>query len=272
MAATASPGSVWSASARLSDLARDLRASQVNDLITILVVERASAVAKGSTKSARASSASNSISALAGLTRATGPLANLANLSGDTQLSGEGSTSRETVLNTTLSARVTEVLPNGAMVVEGTKTVQVNSEQQISHGARRGAAIGSEPRQRGPVRSAGAPGSADQRQGGRGGCHPAAVLPVPAVAGAAPVLRIIHATAHPAPGGLPGSGHDHGEGATRLKELAALEGVRDNQLIGYGLVVGLAGTGDRRQTVFSAQSLTNMLERMGVSVPPPPFA
>jgi flagellar P-ring protein FlgI len=58
------------------------------------------------------------------------------------------------------------------------------------------------------------------------------------------------------------------EAASRLKELVTLEGVRDNQLIGYGLVVGLAGTGDRRQTVFSAQSLTNMLERMGVSVPP----
>jgi flagellar P-ring protein precursor FlgI len=55
--------------------------------------------------------------------------------------------------------------------------------------------------------------------------------------------------------------------ATRLKELVALEGVRDNQLVGYGLVVGLAGTGDRRQTVFAAQSLANMLERMGVSVP-----
>ena len=56
--------------------------------------------------------------------------------------------------------------------------------------------------------------------------------------------------------------------ATRIKELASVEGVRDNQLIGYGLVVGLAGTGDRRQTVFSAQSLSNMLERMGISVPP----
>src|SRR6188508_1306691 len=55
--------------------------------------------------------------------------------------------------------------------------------------------------------------------------------------------------------------------AARLKELAAIEGVRDNQLIGYGLVVGLAGTGDRRQAMFSAQSLTNMLERMGISVP-----
>jgi len=55
--------------------------------------------------------------------------------------------------------------------------------------------------------------------------------------------------------------------ATRLKELVSLEGVRDNQLIGYGLVVGLAGTGDRKQTLFSAQSLTNLLQQMGVSVP-----
>jgi flagellar P-ring protein FlgI len=56
--------------------------------------------------------------------------------------------------------------------------------------------------------------------------------------------------------------------ATRLKELIAIEGVRDNQLVGYGIVVGLAGTGDKRQTVFSAQSLTNLLERMGVAVSP----
>ena len=54
----------------------------------------------------------------------------------------------------------------------------------------------------------------------------------------------------------------------RIKELAALEGVRENQLLGYGLVVGLNGTGDKRQTFFSAQSLTNLLERMGVTVPP----
>src|ERR687889_2705052 len=58
-------------------------------------------------------------------------------------------------------------------------------------------------------------------------------------------------------------------GATpaRLKDLVSVEGVRENQLIGYGLVVGLAGTGDRSQTMFSVQSLTNMLQRMGISVP-----
>jgi flagellar P-ring protein precursor FlgI len=60
----------------------------------------------------------------------------------------------------------------------------------------------------------------------------------------------------------------HAPAASRLKELVSLEGVRDNQLLGYGLVVGLNGTGDRRQTLFSAQSVTNLLERMGVSVNP----
>ena len=59
--------------------------------------------------------------------------------------------------------------------------------------------------------------------------------------------------------------------STRLKDLASVEGVRDNQLVGYGLVVGLAGTGDRKQTVFSSQSLANMLQRMGVSVAPTAF-
>ena len=60
----------------------------------------------------------------------------------------------------------------------------------------------------------------------------------------------------------------HASAAARLKELISLEGVRDNQLLGYGLVVGLAGTGDRQQTLFSAQSLTNLLERMGLTVNP----
>jgi flagellar P-ring protein FlgI len=56
--------------------------------------------------------------------------------------------------------------------------------------------------------------------------------------------------------------------AARLKELVSVEGVRDNQLIGYGIVVGLAGTGDRQQTIFPNQSLTNILERMGIAVSP----
>ena len=54
---------------------------------------------------------------------------------------------------------------------------------------------------------------------------------------------------------------------SRIKDLATIEGIRDNQLVGYGLVVGLKGTGDSSQTVFPAQTLVSALERMGVTVP-----
>jgi flagellar P-ring protein FlgI len=57
-------------------------------------------------------------------------------------------------------------------------------------------------------------------------------------------------------------------GASRLKDLVSIEGIRENQLVGYGVVVGLSKTGDKQTTLFSAQSLANMLERMGVSVSP----
>lgn len=53
----------------------------------------------------------------------------------------------------------------------------------------------------------------------------------------------------------------------RVKDVATIEGIRDNQLVGYGLVVGLRGTGDSSQTVFPAQTLLSTLERMGISVP-----
>jgi flagellar P-ring protein precursor FlgI len=53
---------------------------------------------------------------------------------------------------------------------------------------------------------------------------------------------------------------------TRLKDLISIEGVRDNQLVGYGVVVGLNKTGDKQQTIFGTQSLANMLQKMGVSV------
>src|SRR5690606_2836678 len=57
--------------------------------------------------------------------------------------------------------------------------------------------------------------------------------------------------------------------AERVKELASIQGVRENQLIGYGLVVGLDGTGDQTtQTPFTTQSLQSMLSQLGVQLPP----
>lgn len=52
----------------------------------------------------------------------------------------------------------------------------------------------------------------------------------------------------------------------RVKDIASVEGVRDNQLVGYGIVVGLHGTGDSSQTVFPVQTLESALERLGVSL------
>ena len=62
---------------------------------------------------------------------------------------------------------------------------------------------------------------------------------------------------------MPGSA-----GAVRIKDIATFSGVRDNQLVGYGLVVGLGGTGDKKESVFTVSSMVNMLERMGVAVDP----
>jgi flagellar P-ring protein FlgI len=53
----------------------------------------------------------------------------------------------------------------------------------------------------------------------------------------------------------------------RVKDISSIEGIRDNQLVGYGIVVGLQGTGDSQQTTFPTQTLAATLLRMGVSVP-----
>jgi len=124
-------GSLWSPTSRLTELGSDLRASQVDDLVTILVSESASAVAQGTTKTQRQSSAKASVTALAGVKNPAGTLANLANTTTATQLDGEGATTRTTQLSTSLSARVTQVLPNGYLVIQGYKEVVVNSERQL---------------------------------------------------------------------------------------------------------------------------------------------
>jgi flagellar L-ring protein FlgH len=124
-------GSLWSPAARYSDLASDLRSRRVDDIVTIVVSENASAVSTGQSKTSRASSAQANIAALAGTTNPAGRLANLANLGSTTSLDGEATTSRQTTLTTNMSARVTHVLVNGNLVIEGTRNLVVNSENQI---------------------------------------------------------------------------------------------------------------------------------------------
>ncbi|MEZ5351236.1 MAG: flagellar basal body L-ring protein FlgH [Bryobacteraceae bacterium] len=124
------PGSLYTPTGRLGDLGRDFRASQLDDVVTVVVSDRASALARGTTNSARKSAASASIGTLLGPVRAAGPLANLAGADSAVSLDGQGQTSRETVLTTTLSARVIHVYANGNLLVEGVKQIRVNSEMQ----------------------------------------------------------------------------------------------------------------------------------------------
>jgi flagellar L-ring protein precursor FlgH len=99
--------------------------------VTIQVNEHASAVSSGTVKTARNSSVQSSIAAAGGLTRAAGPLANLAKVGTNTSLDGQGTTTRDTTITATISAIVTQVLPNGSLVIQGTKNVRVNSENQV---------------------------------------------------------------------------------------------------------------------------------------------
>src|SRR5258708_24483902 len=115
----------------LANLGLDLKGARVNDLVTIVVNENTSAVATGEVKTARTSNQQSAIQAPGGIPRAAGPWANLAKTNTSTALQGQGSTSRGATLTTTMSARITNVLPNGYLVVEGVKRVQVNSENQI---------------------------------------------------------------------------------------------------------------------------------------------
>jgi len=123
-----SPGSLFSANSHFSDLTRDLRANEVGDLVTVLVSDTASAVSKGVTNTSRKASAATSVTGIAGITSPR--LTNLLNLSNDNQLQGQGQTSRDMTITTTVTAHVVQVTPSGNLVIEGLKNVGINSEKQ----------------------------------------------------------------------------------------------------------------------------------------------
>ena len=131
--AAITPGSAWSGYSTMMDLTRDLRARRVDDVGTVIVAESASATSTGNTQTSRKSSANTSITGLPGIksVAATTALSNLAKMSGDTELNGTGATGRSTTLTTNMTARVVRVLPNGFLVIEGSKNVQINSEWQV---------------------------------------------------------------------------------------------------------------------------------------------
>jgi flagellar L-ring protein FlgH len=125
-----SPGSTFGPASPLLDLVSDVHARNTGDLVTIVVLDQASATSQGVTTQQRTSSASASISSLFGAKSPHNALQNLANMNGQQQLNGQGTTSRQTTVSTTVSARVVRVLPNGDLIVEGSKLISINSEFQ----------------------------------------------------------------------------------------------------------------------------------------------
>lgn len=130
-ASAENPGSLLAGPVVFTDLSTDLRARNVNDIVTVVVSEQASAVSTGLTKTQRTSSANAGVTSAAGPLSVPGRFADLLTLNGNNQLNGQGTTSRTTTLTTTITARVVGVLPNGFLVIEGSKTVLVNSENQV---------------------------------------------------------------------------------------------------------------------------------------------
>jgi flagellar L-ring protein precursor FlgH len=123
-------GSLWNNSGQHSNLFRDMKARYVNDVVTIRVSETTQAVSSADASNRRSTSMSAGIPSLLGLEGGVKELPNLVSSAGQSRFDGQGSTSRETQLQTTLTARVTDVLPNGYLVVEGKREVRVNNENQ----------------------------------------------------------------------------------------------------------------------------------------------
>lgn len=130
-----SGGSIWQAASM--GLTDDYKARRKGDIVTIVIVETASASKEAKTDTSRGSTVNAGIPNFMGLEQAGfiknnfADLSKLINASVDSKYAGSGSTSRQETLNATVSAKVIDVLPNGNLLIEGRRAVRVNNEDQL---------------------------------------------------------------------------------------------------------------------------------------------
>lgn len=145
-----SGGSIWQTHS--AGLADDYKARRRGDIVTIVIVEAASASKAAKTDTSRGSTVNAGIPNFMGLEQAGfiknnfADLSKLINASVDSKFAGSGSTSRQETLNATVSAKVIDVLSNGNLLIEGRRDVRVNNEDQliIINGTVRPADIGAD--------------------------------------------------------------------------------------------------------------------------------
>jgi flagellar L-ring protein precursor FlgH len=132
---TPTTGALWTADSPYTDFGSDYKARRVNDLIVIQIVEQTSAAVNGSVKTQRTFNASSSIGVM-GIPGATSGWQNIFTPNSSRALNGQSQTSSDSSLSTSLSGRVVDVLPNGAMIIEAQRDVDVNNQHQtvIIHG------------------------------------------------------------------------------------------------------------------------------------------
>lgn len=134
-ASAPSTGSFWTPQSPYSDMASDYKARNVNDLIVIQVVESTTAAEDGAVKTARTFSASSGVGVM-GIPGSTAGIQNIFSPNSTQALNGQGQTSSDSVLTTSLSGRVVEVLPNGFLIIEAVRQMFMNNQHQtvIIHG------------------------------------------------------------------------------------------------------------------------------------------
>jgi flagellar L-ring protein precursor FlgH len=123
-------GSLWTGNGYYSALYRDSKARYIDDILTIVVSESTQAVATADAKNSRDTAATAGFDKLFGAEKRINELPTLVSGKSNSSFEGKGSTSRATTLQTTLTARVIDVLPNGYLVVEGMREIRVNNENQ----------------------------------------------------------------------------------------------------------------------------------------------
>lgn len=125
------PGSIWTPDGQLTRLSTDVKATQVHDPISVVVVEALSASTDGTVKGSRASAASSQISTLLSKLNAGSALNNLLSQNASNALNAQGQSVTSSSLSTTLGGEVEAVLPNGMLVIQAVRQLEFNQQTEL---------------------------------------------------------------------------------------------------------------------------------------------
>ncbi|KAI9575641.1 hypothetical protein GQX74_015773 [Glossina fuscipes] len=214
-------------------LFEDRRPRNIGDILTVLLQENVSASKSSSANASRKSNTNLDVSALPNiLNRIMGNDRLTTDVNGNNNFNGKGGAEANNTFNGVITVTVMEILTNGNLSVAGEKKISINQGTES-------------------IRFSGIvnPKTIDHNN------------------------QVMSTLISDAKIEYVGDGYIHeaqkmGCYAERIRDLTTIVGIRDNVLIGYGLVVGLDGTGDQTtQTPFTIQSLRNMLSQLGVTIP-----